>query len=224
MIKGMNSLGKIKLQIRQAEEEFHREPGSVKLVAVTKGREISAIRALAEAGQLAFGENYLQEAMVKIQALSSLKLEWHFIGNLQANKTQEVAENFAWVQSVSRLKIAERLSQQRPAGLPPLNVCLEVNISAESSKSGIAVAELVQLARQVYSLPRLKLRGLMVIPERLMDFSSQLKVYQQVQGLYQQLIEQDFPLDTLSMGMSNDFRAAIAAGSTMVRIGSALFS
>lgn len=220
----MSYLQKILTQIRQAEAEFQRESNSVKLLAVTKGREIPAIQALARAGQAAFGENYLQEALIKIQALSALGLEWHFIGNLQANKTRAVAENFSWVQSVSRLKIAERLSMQRPAELPPLNICLEVNISAEFSKSGAAVEELIELAHQVVLLPRLRLRGLMVIPERLVNFPEQLQIYQKVYRLYQQLLECGFSLDTLSMGMSADFCAAIAAGSTLVRIGSALFN
>jgi len=210
-------------RIRQAEQQFNRPPGSVQLLAVTKGRDISLIRAAIAAGQRAFGENYLQEALQKIQALADPALEWHFIGALQSNKTRAVAENFAWMHTINRFKIAQRLSQQRPAKLPPLNVCIEVNISKEVSKSGVPVEEIKDLATQVRALPRLRLRGLMAIPRPVSDFSQQLSIYRQVYDLQQQLIHQGFELDTLSMGMSNDFEAAIAAGSTLVRIGAAVF-
>lgn len=210
-------------QIHQAERDYQRSPGSVRLLAVTKGRDIQAISAAVEQGQHAFGENYLQEALEKIAALAPLVLEWHFIGTLQANKTRLVAENFAWVHSLSRFKIAERLNNQRPPNLPPLNVCLEVNVSNEPTKSGILVDYLDDLAKQIQSLPRLKLRGLMVIPELVATFAQQRLIYKHVYNLQQTLIQRGFNLDTLSMGMSNDFIAAIAEGSTMVRIGAAIF-
>lgn len=217
------ALQDILAQIRQAEQRYQRPPGSVRLLVVSKGRDLTAMKAAIAAGQQAFGENYLQEGLGKIQALADYALEWHFIGNLQANKTRMVGEKFAWVHSVNRFKIAERLSQQRPAQLPPLNVCLEVNISSEATKSGASVTELALLARQVQQLPRLRLRGLMVIPKPVAGFAAQLLIYQQVRQLQQQLIAQGIALDTLSMGMSNDFVAAIAAGSTLVRIGTAIF-
>lgn len=216
-------LSKILQRIRQAERDYHRPPGSVRLLAVTKGRDIQTIQLAVAAGQTAFGENYLQEALGKIQALAPLNLEWHFIGTLQSNKTRAVTENFSWVHSVNRFKIAQRLSQQRPERLPPLNICLEVNISEERSKSGMPVNELADLALQVRNLPRLRLRGLMVIPERVAGFQQQLILYKKVYTLQKQLIDRGCVLDTLSMGMSNDFEAAIAAGSTLVRIGTAIF-
>ena len=216
-------LSKILQRIRQAERDYHRAPGSVRLLMVTKGRDIQTIQLAVAAGQTAFGESYLQEALDKIQALAPLNLEWHFIGNLQSNKTRAVTENFSWVHSVNRFKIAQRLNQQRPDELPPLNICLEVNISEERSKSGMAVNELTDLALQVKSLPRLRLRGLMVIPERVAGFQQQLILYKKVYSLQKQLIDRGCALDTLSMGMSNDFEAAIAAGSTLVRIGTAIF-
>jgi PLP dependent protein len=221
--KNMTAVQNILQQIRQAERNYQRPPGSVRLLVVTKGRSIPAVRAVAAQGQHAFGENYLQEALEKIEALSDLTLEWHFIGVLQANKTRAVAQHFAWVHSVNRVKIAERLSQHRPPNLLPLNVCLEVNISGETSKSGASIDELGELARQVHSLPRLRLRGLMAIPAPNVDFEQQLSVYRRVSELQQRLIAQGFPLDTLSMGMSGDFVAAIAAGATIVRIGTAVF-
>ena len=220
----MDILNRILEQIRQAERDYQRPEGSVRLLAVTKGRSVQEIQTVAAAGQSAFGESYVREALEKIRALSHFSLEWHFIGTLQANKTRQVAENFAWVHSVNRFKIAERLNQQRPAEMPPLNICLEVNISEEQNKSGVAVAELNELAARVQTLPRLRLRGLMVIPEPAINFQSQYLIYKQVFNLQQQLIAEGFHLDTLSMGMSNDFIAAIAAGSTLVRIGTALHS
>lgn len=214
---------KIWNKIRHAELIFHRPADSVRLLAVTKGRELVVIKELILAGQKAFGENYLSEALNKIQALQDYGLEWHFIGNLQANKTRAVAENFAWVHSVNRFKIAKRLSEQRPENLPPLNICLEVNISEEHTKSGVAAAQVLELASQIQELPRVRLRGLMAIPEQAQQFEEQQAIYKKVFNLQQQLIDQGFELDTLSMGMSQDFEAAIAAGSNLVRIGAALF-
>jgi PLP dependent protein len=214
---------RILARIRQAERDFNRPPFSVGLLAVSKGRDTAQIQTVAAAGQKIFGENYLQEALGKIRALDALHLEWHFIGNLQANKTRPVAQHFAWVHSINGYKVAQRLSQQRPLELPPLNVCLEVNISDERTKSGASVHELAKLAQQIQDLPQLRLRGLMAIPEPVTGFEQQLLIYKKVYTLQQQLIDQGLNLDTLSMGMSNDFEAAIAAGSTMVRIGTAIF-
>jgi pyridoxal phosphate enzyme (YggS family) len=214
---------KILNRIRQAEKKFHRSPGSVCLLAVTKGRDINQIQQLIIAGQKTFGESYLSEALSKIHVLKDKELEWHFIGNLQANKTRAIAENFSWVHSVNRLKVARRLNEQRPDYLPPLNICLEINISHERTKSGVNPSELMSLAKQIQELPRLRLRGLMAIPEKMNDFEQQRLIYKRVYALQQQLNEQGFNLDTLSMGMSQDFEAAIAAGSNLVRIGSALF-
>ena len=183
----METLKKILVQIRAAEEKFNRPPGSVQLLAVSKNRSVESIRATVANGQQAFGENYLQEALPKISVLSALNLEWHFIGSLQANKTRQVAENFSWVQSINRFKIAERLSQQRPVHLPPLNVCLEINISNEASKSGLAVTAVEDLAAQIQNLPNLKLRGLMVIPELTNDFQKQRLIYHQVFLLQQKM-------------------------------------
>ncbi len=215
---------KICNKIRQAELIFHRPADSVRLLAVTKGREPVVIKELILAGQRAFGENYLSEALNKIHALQDYGLEWHFIGNLQANKTRAVAENFAWVHSVNRFKIAKRLSEQRPDNLSPLNICLEVNISDERTKSGIAAEQVFELASQIQELPRVRLRGLMAIPEQAQQFEQQRAIYKKVFNLQQQLIDHGFVLDTLSMGMSQDFEAAIAAGSNLVRIGTALFA
>ncbi len=210
-------------KLRQAELQFQRPPGAVHLLAVTKGRDVALIQQLIAAGQKAFGENYLSEALAKIQALKDKSLEWHFIGNLQANKTRAIAENFAWVHSVNRFKIAKRLNEQRPKDLPPLNICIEVNISEESTKSGAAISEVLDLAYQIRPLTNLRLRGLMAIPKKQHQFEAQCAIYKQIFNLQQQLIEQGLELDTLSMGMSQDFEAAIAAGSTIVRIGTALF-
>lgn len=210
-------------RIRGAEKTYHREPGSVKLLAVSKTHLAALIREAYQAGQQCFGESYLQEAIAKKQALEDLDLEWHFIGSVQSNKTKVIAENFSWLHSVNRLKIAERLNEQRPETLSPLNICIEVNISRESSKSGVIVDELADLISEVATLDRLHVRGLMAIPEITEDKTRQLATYQQVAEEQKKLIGKGFALDTLSMGMSNDFEAAIAAGSTIVRIGTAIF-
>ncbi|MBS0352145.1 MAG: YggS family pyridoxal phosphate-dependent enzyme [Proteobacteria bacterium] len=219
----MVQLEKIIKQIHAAEQEYQRKPGSVRLLAVTKGRGIQQILAAFQQGQSAFGESYLQEALTKIKALSSYPLEWHFIGNLQANKTRLIAENFAWVHSLSRFNIAERLSSQRPAHLPPLNICVEVNVSQESSKSGINAFDLLPFCQKLIHLSHIKLRGLMVIPEKNDSFEGQRLVFRTVYNMLQLLKENGLKVDTLSMGMSGDFQAAIAEGTTMVRIGSAIF-
>jgi pyridoxal phosphate enzyme (YggS family) len=213
----------LRVRIEQAEAAAKRLPGSVRLLAVSKLQPASAVRAAHACGQLAFGENYVQEGVAKCQELADLALEWHFIGPLQSNKTREVAECFAWVHSVDREKIARRLSEQRPANLPPLQVCIQVNIDAEDSKSGCAPEALPALARATLALPRLELRGLMCIPRpgNAAAFTALAKTRQDLLASIPALSADRF--DTLSMGMSDDLEAAVTAGSTMVRIGTALF-
>ena len=209
--------------IAQAAGTAHRNVTDVRLLAVSKTFPAAAVREAYLAGQTAFGENYLQEALDKMSELHDLPLEWHFIGPIQSNKTRAIAENFAWVHSVDRLKIAERLSEQRPPHLPPLNVCLHVNVSGEETKSGVAPDEVGQLAQEVARLPRLKLRGLMSIPSPTADETAQRIPFAQMQTLLGQLNSQGMALDTLSMGMSHDYPAAILEGATIVRIGTAIF-
>lgn len=210
-------------RIRAAEQRHHRPSGSVQLLAVSKTQPVAAIAALGAAGQSAFGENYAQEALDKIATLATLGLEWHFIGPLQANKTRVVAERFAWVHSVDRLKIAERLSVQRPIELPPLNICLQVNIDREPAKHGLDPSEVAAVARAVAALPNLRLRGLMAIPAPVADFAAQRRPLARLRELQESLNSAGLALDTLSMGMSDDLEAAIAEGATWVRIGTALF-
>ncbi len=210
-------------QISQAEKNAGRESGSVQLLAVSKRHSAEAIRCVYEAGQRYFAENYVQEALAKMQALADLTIEWHLIGPLQSNKTREVAEHFAWVHSVDRLKIAQRLSAQRPLSLPPLNICLQVNIDDEVSKSGCSLEQLPALVEAVMALPNLRLRGLMCIPQagNQHAFTALAKTHSQLVARLPALTQQ--PFDTLSMGMSDDLSQAVAAGSTMVRIGTAIF-
>jgi len=198
---------------------------SVTLLAVSKTFSATAVREAHAAGQLRFGENYVQEALTKMEQLGDLRsaLEWHLIGPLQSNKTRVVAESFDWVHSVDRLKIAARLSEQRPTALPPLQVCIQVNISGETSKSGAAPAEVPALAKAVAQLPRLRLRGLMAVPEPAPDFETQRLPHRALAELFGQLCAQGLALDTLSMGMSADLEAAICEGATMVRVGTAIF-
>jgi len=214
-------------QIVSAAQDAGRAPETARLLAVSKTFGADAVQEAVAAGQRAFGENYLQEGLDKIRALAealpAAELEWHFIGPIQSNKTRPIAENFAWVHTVEREKIAQRLSEQRPAGLAPLNICLQVNISGEASKSGVTPAELPALARAVAALPNLKLRGLMAIPEPEEDFERQRAAFAQLRQLYEQLRTDGFALDTLSMGMSADLRAAVFEGATIVRVGSAIF-
>lgn len=211
----------IRKQISEAELVCNRQPGSVLLLAVSKTKPAEDIAAAYQAGQRHFGENYLQEALRKQQELGAYDITWHFIGPIQSNKTKALATYFDWVHSVDNLKIANRLSEQRPAHLPPLNICLQVNISDEPSKSGIALAELPQLCEQVAKLPNLKLRGVMAIPAPQDDFEQQRQPYK---TLYQAVAKLKQPrLDTFSFGMTGDLNAAIAEGSTIVRIGTALF-
>ncbi len=210
-------------RIDAAIVDFSREPDSVTLLAVSKTRTADELRVLAEEGIHRYGENYLQEALEKMAELSDLTLEWHFIGPIQSNKTRSIAEHFNWVHSVDRLKIAERLSEQRPAGMPPLDICLQVNISEETSKSGVHPHELPELARAVARLPRLQLRGLMAIPAPASSFEAQRRQFRNLRLALESLNTEGMSLDTLSMGMSDDLEAAIAEGATIVRIGSALF-
>lgn len=218
-----NTLGAVRERIASACAAAGRDPAGVALLAVSKTFGTEAVQEALAAGQRAFGENYLQEAAGKIEALPGLGIEWHCIGPIQSNKTRLAAENFDWVQSVDRLKIAERLSAQRPAGMAPLNVCLQVNIDGGESKSGVSPGEAAALAHAVAALPGLRLRGLMTIPEPAEGFEAQRAVHARARALFDALVAQGLPLDTLSMGMSGDLEAAIAAGSTMVRVGTAIF-
>jgi pyridoxal phosphate enzyme (YggS family) len=207
-------------RIRDAAQAVQRDPASIGLLAVSKTKPASDLREAYDAGLRDFGENYVQEALGKQAELSDLPLIWHFIGPIQSNKTRAIAENFAWVHSVDRLKIAQRLSEQRPPELPPLNICIQVNVSGEASKSGCSPEDLPALAQAISALPNLKLRGLMAIPEPTDDRDEQNASFAAVSTLQAQL---GLPLDTLSMGMSHDLEAAIAQGATWVRIGTALF-
>ena len=220
-----DSIQVVHQRLEAARIRAERAQGSVRLLAVSKTRTADEVRLAHAAGLRAFGENYVQEGLDKIAALADLRadLEWHLIGPLQSNKTRAVAEGFDWVHSVDRLKTAERLSAQRPPDLPPLQVCLQVNISGEASKSGVAVGEVGLLARQVALLPRVKLRGLMAIPAPTDDFSQQRQAFAQLREVFEQLNRDGLPLDTLSIGMSHDLEAAIAEGASMVRVGSAIF-
>lgn len=214
------NIAKVGARIREAAQASQRDCAQIGLLAVSKTKPAEAIREAHAAGIRDFGENYLQEALEKQTQLSDLPLIWHFIGPIQSNKTRPIAEHFDWVHSVDRLKIAQRLSDQRPAHLPPLNICLQVNVSGEDSKSGCSPSELVELARAVTALPKLKLRGLMAIPEPTDDVAAQHAAFARLRQLRDEL---ELDLDTLSMGMSHDLEAAIAEGATWVRIGTALF-
>jgi hypothetical protein len=214
------NIAKVAARIREAAQAVDRDPATVGLLAVSKTQPAAAIREAAAGGIRDFGENYLQEALDKQAELSDLSLAWHFIGPIQSNKTKSIAEHFDWVHSVDRLKIAQRLSDQRPAELPPLNICLQVNVSGEASKSGCAPEELPQLAQAVAAMPQLRLRGLMCIPAPSEDPAEQRAAFARLRALRDEL---PLTLDTLSMGMSQDLEAAIAEGATWVRIGTALF-
>lgn len=208
------------IQLAQHNSPYHQQ---VQLVAVSKAQAAPAVRAAYEAGQTIFGENYLQEALDKQALLKDLNIEWHFIGPIQSNKTQPISQHFSWVHSVDRLKIAQRLNDARPDNLPPLQICLQVNVSNEVSKSGVAPQDLAGLAKQIERMSKLKLRGLMAIPAPSKDEAQQTAQFKQVRQCYDALVAQGFALDTLSIGMSDDFQTAIAQGATFVRIGSALF-
>ena len=213
----------VQTRIAQAAAAAGRAEAAVRLLAVSKTFDAVAVRDLAACGQRDFGENYVQEALDKQTLLVDLPLLWHFIGPIQSNKTRAISENFSWVHSVDRLKIAERLSAQRPAHLPPLQLCIEINVSGEASKGGVAVTDLPGLADAVAALPRLQLRGLMAIPAPATEVSTQRAAFRQVRQAYDALIARGHPLDTLSMGMSADLEAAILEGATIVRVGTALF-
>jgi pyridoxal phosphate enzyme (YggS family) len=218
-----DNITRIRVQIQVACQAAGRAPDSVQLLAVSKTWGTDAVRQAHTAGQTAFGENYIQEAVDKITALRDLPLQWHCIGPIQSNKTRLVAEHFDWVHSVDRLKIAQRLSEQRPPELPPLQVCIQVNVDGGETKSGVSPTDLPELALAVAALPRLQLRGLMTIPEPAETDAQMRAVHRQAKDLFEQLRAQGLPLDTLSMGMSADMAAAIAEGSTMVRVGTAIF-
>ena len=217
------NLAQVRKRIELACQAVGRASDTVKLLAVSKTMPAQAVREAHAAGQLAFGENYIQEGVDKIAALAELPLEWHCIGPIQSNKTKLVAENFAWVHSIDRLKIAERLSAQRPAHLPPLQVCLQVNVDGGSNKSGVAPEDLLALAQAVAKLPHLQLRGIMTIPEPAETEAEARAVHQQAMRLFDHLKTAGLTLDTLSMGMTADLEAAIAEGSTCVRVGTAIF-
>jgi len=221
----IHNLEAVQQRIATAAHVAGRDARSIALLAVSKTFPAEDVRAAHAAGQRAFGENYVQEALTKIEALGDLRtsLEWHFIGPLQSNKTRPVAEHFDWVHSVDRLKIAQRLSEQRPEHLPPLNVCLQVNISGEASKSGVSAEEALQVAKEIAALPRLRLRGLMAIPEPAGNIDQQRVPHRRLRELFERLRDEGLPLDTLSMGMSSDLEAAVLEGATIVRVGTAIF-
>ena len=221
----IDNLRKTRARIETACADNARDSASVRLLAVSKTFAADVVRQACAAGQTAFGENYVQEGLAKIEALADLRdqLEWHCIGPLQSNKTRAVAEAFDWVHSIDRLKIAERLSNQRPAHSPPLQVCLQVNVDAGANKSGVTSEEALALARAVAVLPRLRLRGLMAIPEPAAGFEAQRALFLRATRVFDQIRAAGIALDVLSMGMSADLEAAVAAGSTMVRVGTGVF-
>jgi pyridoxal phosphate enzyme (YggS family) len=210
-------------RVAAACQEAGRDVKEVTLLAVSKTFGPEAVREAAAAGQQAFGENYIQEAVEKIALLGDLDLQWHCIGPIQSNKTRLVATHFDWAHTVDRLKVAQRLSEQRPAGLAPLQICIQVNVDGGATKSGVSPADALPLARAIALLPNLRLRGLMTIPEPAADFTAQKAVHLKAKALFDELREAGLALDTLSMGMTADLEAAIAAGSTMVRVGTAIF-
>jgi pyridoxal phosphate enzyme (YggS family) len=220
-----HSLDAVQQRMADVARAAGRDPRSIMLLAVSKTFPADAVRAAYDAGQRAFGENYVQESIDKINTLADLRaqIEWHFIGPLQSNKTRPVAQHFDWVHSIDRLKIAQRLSEQRPAGLPPLNVCVEVNVDGEASKSGVAPADVARFAHEIAALPRLRLRGLMSIPEPVEGLDAQRAPHRQLRELFDALRRDGLALDTLSMGMSADLEAAVLEGATIVRIGTAIF-
>ncbi|SFO33560.1 YggS family pyridoxal phosphate-dependent enzyme [Nitrosospira briensis] len=218
-----SGLQKVKARIKEVAEKAGRQAESITLLAASKTNPHERLREAFDAGQTIFGENYLQEALVKIAALHDLPIEWHFIGPIQSNKTKRIAENFAWVHGVDRKKIADRLSKDRPESLPPLQICLQVNVSGEDSKSGVAPEEVSDLAAHVARLPRLKLRGVMAIPELTKATALQRSQFQMLKAAYDELKRAGYELDTISMGMSEDLDIAIEEGATMVRVGTAIF-
>lgn len=216
-------LAAVEARIAAACRAAGRARSSVQLLAVSKTRPAESIAALAESGQASFGENYVQEALPKIAALEAMPLEWHHIGLIQSNKTRDIAGHFSWAHGVDQLKLAQRLSQQRPEHLPPLNICVQVNTSGEASKSGCLPVEAAALCQQLQALPRLRLRGLMCLPAPVEDGRDSGGEFRQLRRLFESLVDSGIALDTLSMGMSDDFESAILEGATIIRIGSALF-
>ncbi len=223
----MNSIRKrleaVRERITHSEQVYHRAPGSVQLLAVSKTRPVGDLLRAMEAGQHMFGENYLQEALEKIRELQQQYAEWHFIGRVQSNKTKPIAENFHWVHCVEKASHAQRLNDQRPEHLPPLNICLQVNLDREQTKGGVAPEQAAELASLCRVLPRLRLRGLMTLPAPAEGLAAQRRPFQQLRRLKEVLSTTEHPLDTLSMGMSDDLEAAVAEGATIVRIGTAIF-
>ena len=219
----LSNLQAVNASINNAAQTARRDVAEILLLAVSKTVPAKSVREAYSLGQMAFGENFVQEAVDKMQQLNDLPLDWHFIGPIQSNKTRAIAENFSWVHSVDRFKIAQRLSEQRPDSLPPLNICIQINISGEASKGGVPNEEASSLARSISALPRLKLRGLMTIPAPVDDLAEQRKPFAQMRMLFNQLNSTGFTLDTLSMGMSHDLTAAILEGATIVRVGTAIF-
>ena len=217
------ALAQIRQRIADAEQRFNRDPGSVQLLAVSKTKPITDIQAAIDAGQSCFAENYLQEAVEKIIHLNKAQVDWHFIGSIQSNKTRDIARYFQWIHTIDRVKVARRLSELHPDHLPPLNVCLQINISGEKSKFGIEPHALKQLADDCASLPNIRLRGLMTMPAQDSDFERQRDSFRKLRRLLSELQNVCPELDTLSMGTTNDLEAAIAEGATMVRIGTAIF-
>ena len=217
------ALAQIRQRISDAERRFDRFPNSVQLLAVSKTKPEAAIQAAIDAGQTCFAENYLQEAAKKIMHFNNPHLVWHFIGSIQSNKARDIAQHFHWAHTIDRIKIARRLNEHRPGHLPPLNICLQINISGENSKSGIVPDELIRLAGECSSLPNIKIRGLMAMPEQDSDFEKQRVPFRQLRLLFTELQTEYPELDTLSMGTTGDLEAAIAEGATMVRIGTAIF-
>jgi pyridoxal phosphate enzyme (YggS family) len=218
-----HNLQEVHERIVAAALRFRRSPASVTLLAVSKQQSADTVRELADAGQRDFGENYLQEALPKIATLRDRKITWHYIGQIQSNKTRPIAECFSWVHTVDRLKIAERLNEQRSVGLEPLNVCLQVKLGDEPGKGGTAPLGIFELAQRIATLPRLRLRGLMCIPPPTELFDEQLAYFNACTALLLDIQARGIPLDTLSMGMSSDLEAAVAAGATIVRVGTAIF-
>lgn len=223
MTRISDNLSIIHERIRAAAIGCGRSPDEITLLAVSKKKPAGTIREAWEAGQRRFGENYVQEAIDKIAALHDLPIEWHYIGSIQSNKTRQIAENFSWVHSVESLRQAHRFSNQRPADLDPLNICLQINISYEESKSGIEVDEAESIATEISRLPNLRLRGLMALPAPSQDLQQQAAIFMQMQQLLEKLNDKGLHLDTLSMGMSNDMDEAIRHGATIVRVGTAIF-
>lgn len=219
----LQRLEEVRTRIRRAAEAAGRQAESVRLVAVSKGQPAGSLRAALDGGQRDFGENYLQEALDKMEAVPDERAIWHFIGPIQSNKTRAIAEHFHWVQSLDRDKIAQRLSDQRPATLAPLNALVQVNISDEASKSGVAPDQVLSLCRTVNELPRMRLRGLMAIPALSENEEAQHNAFRRLRDLLESLLDAGLEVDTLSMGMSADMEAAIKEGATMVRIGTAIF-